>query len=163
MITSRILRAPFVQKTLSSKAAIADYLATPSWASSQLFATKTIAQQDSLTSPESTPENEPVLDSKLVAKLVRQAGLPPVPEGSAREQAILADLRSQLVFVDHICEVETQNLTPLVRLGDPVIKLSFENMATPIKPNQSKWVPTSLASEKNASFYVLKEGLRHED
>lgn len=166
MIPTLVLRsaasASFVQKSLGSKAAIADYLSSSSWSSSQLFDSHTITDASDQSSSHKTTI---VPDSKLIAKLVKQAGLPPVAPGSEREAAIIKDLNSQLVFVDHICEVDTAGIEPLVRLSDPLITLSFDQMKSPIvaKDSQIKWTPTALAAEKNASFYVLKEGLRRED
>lgn len=161
MIPTPALRS-FVQKSLNSKDEIVNFLsaASASWSSTQLFDTSKITEDAASSEPKKTF----VPDRSLIGKLMKQAGLPPVKSGSAREDSILRDLENQLVFVDHICEVDTTGLEPLVRLGDPVKTVSFEQMTTPIDPKDSKvkWDPTALAKEKNASFYVLKEGLRHE-
>lgn len=167
MIQSQVLKASlnnFAQKSFNSKASIAEYLNSPSWSSSQLFGTSDITDELDTTATEFA-QQKPSVDAALVSKLVKQAGLPPVEPNSTREAEILKDLQDQLVFVDHICEVNTEGIEPLVRLGDPVINLSFSEMKTPIEPKDSKikWNPTDLAAEKNGNLYVLKEGLRHEE
>lgn len=168
MISTKILRyaasSGFVQKSFNSKESIAKFLNTPSWSSSQLFSSSDISDSLDTSKPPHT-KDKPSINAALISKLVRQAGLPPVEPNSTREAEIIKDLQDQLVFVDHICEVDTKGIDPLVRLGDPVIKLSFSQMKTPIDPKDSKvkWSPVDLAAEKNGKLYVLKEGLRHED
>lgn len=108
----------FSQQTLDNKESIANYLNTPSWSSSQLFSSSDISDELSTTAEEVAKEKS-TIDSALIAKLVKQAGLPPVEPGSAREAEILKDMQDQLVFVDHICEVNTEGLEPLVQPGNP--------------------------------------------
>lgn len=87
----------------------------------------------------------------------------PVLPNSVEEQAIIKDLEGQLVFVNHICEVETANIEPLIRLGDVRLSLSFEDLVEGDEMGGKKeWTPTDLSREKNGPYYVLKEGLRRE-
>lgn len=158
------LASAFVQQSLGSREAITKYLATPTWTSSQLLQAKTIETDDTTTA--SSKEQPPVASSELITKLIKQSGLMPVAKGSVQETEIIKDLEGQLVFVNHICEVDTTGIEPLIRLGDTAegarVKLTYEDLAGPIKVEDVAWKPTELAQEKNGSFYVLKEGLRRE-
>lgn len=86
----------------------------------------------------------------------------PVTPGGTAEQEIIKDLKGQLVFVNHICEVDTEGIEPLIRLGDVKMRLSFEDISREIESEKVNWNPTSLSKEKSGPFYVLKEGLRRE-
>lgn len=153
------------QQALHSRQAIDQYLSQPTWTSSQLLQAHTIAPASST----STATKPPVATSALVAKLLKQSGLMPVLPNSVEEQAIIRDLEGQLVFVNHICEVETNGIEPLIRLGDVRLSLGFDDLLEEEtaagkhgEEGKERWTPTDLSSEKNGPYYVLKEGLRRE-
>lgn len=157
--------AAFVQQALRSRADIAKYLATPSWNTNQLLQAKIIDKQQAASTAKEQP---PLASSELIAKLIKQSGLMPVTKGSSQEAEIIKDLEGQLVFVNHICEVDTTGIDPLIRLGDSAegarTQFTYEDLANPITPKDAEvnWKPTELAHEKQGAFYVLKEGLRRE-
>lgn len=149
----------FVQQALDSKDAISAFLSKPTWTSSQLLQAKPITHADE---GAASASKQPIASSALVAKLLKQSGLMPVAPGSHAESQILRDLEGQLVFVNHICEVDTEGIEPLVRLGDVKLKLSFDDISGEIESTKVEWNPTGLAKERDGPFYILKEGLRHE-
>ncbi|CDO56384.1 hypothetical protein DV451_000214 [Geotrichum candidum] len=147
----------FVQKVLDTRPQIASFLASPKWTSQQLLKPASLSES-------TTPSDDLDTSPALVAKLLKQSGL---TASASTTDAIIKDLRSQLVFVNHICEVDTSNYTPLVRLGDnkcrvkvTIADLVNANENAPTKP--AEWKPVDLASEKNGPFYVLKEGLKRD-
>lgn len=146
----------FVQRTLSSSQDIASFLNTPTWTSRQLLGTSSITAS-------SSQHAAPIADSALIGKLLKQSGLMPVSPGSPEESKIISDLKGQLVFVNHISEVDTNGIEPLISLGEVKnrTKIRFEDIIEDDLPGDDiKWKPTDLAREKNGPFYVLKEGLR---
>jgi Asp-tRNA(Asn)/Glu-tRNA(Gln) amidotransferase C subunit len=139
---------------LRGRQEIAKALGTSTWKVSELFSSVPGMQH---TQP----------DPKLLSKLLKQAGLQAVPEGSEKEAMLLKELSKQLHFVEHISAVDTENVEPLVRIGGgsdrffDTHKLLQAEKKRP-DPSSNNWSPTQLAQQKSGDFYVLREGLRRE-
>ncbi|KAF5093068.1 hypothetical protein D0Z00_004260 [Geotrichum galactomycetum] len=145
----------FVQKVLNTRPQIVDFLSSPTWTSQQLLKPMSLTQTN-------TQNHELDTSPELIAKLLKQSGLT-----ATSTDAIIEDLRGQLVFVNHICEVDTKGYTPLVRLGDNKnrVKISIADLIHANEDAAKKpadWKPVTLAREKNGPFYVLKEGLKRD-
>ena len=79
-------------------------LCTPSWSVKSLF--------------ESTsPSQEPPITQKQLHHLLRLSALP-LPTSTMQEQRMIADLQSQLQFVQAIQSVDTANIEPLQSIRD---------------------------------------------
>lgn len=145
----------FVQKVLSTNPQIVDFLSTPSWTSQQLLKSTSLSDAHN-------QNHELDTSPELINKLLKQSGLT-----AASTEAIVNDLRGQLVFVNHICEVDTKDYEPLIRLGDKqnrtrVTIADLANANENVAQEKADWKPTDLAREKSGPFYVLKEGLKRD-
>jgi Glu-tRNAGln amidotransferase C subunit len=149
-----------IRTALESRQQIAELLKNPTWSVGDLFIKDPNADQAEKPTP------------KLLAKLLNQAGLNPVDGNIERQNHLLKEMENQLTFVEHIHNVDTTGLEPLVRIGAIPHTLSLEKMleleqdqpavaAETVGVNQ--WNPTGLATKKSGDFYMLEEGLRHED
>lgn len=139
---------------LRGRQEIAKALGSSTWKVSELF--------KSLPGVQHTQPN-----SELLSKLLKQAGLQAVPEGSEKEAKLLKELSNQLHFVEHVSAVDTTNVEPLVRIGggsDQYFDANKLLQAEKKQPDSSStnWSPTQLAEQKSGDFYVLREGLRRE-
>lgn len=158
MLFTRCLR-----KSLSGRSQIAAKLAQPTWTVSTLFDhdTKPASKADAQTISHS-------ITADLLNKLLKQAGLNPVESGSEKETTLLNELEKQLVLVEHIASIPTDDLRPLAQLIEAPLEATIELIeknqeVAPETVGKGAWKPTDLAAEKNGDFYVLKEGLRRED
>lgn len=141
---------------LASRSEIANLLSKPAWSVNDLFHTDS----------ESRKIHQPPTEQSL-EKLLKQSALESCQNDPERRKMLLKELTNQLVFVEHVANVDTKGLKPLVRIGGNSMAQEFTldkvNSSNNNSSNQNQtWKPTDLASEKNGKFYVLHEGLRRE-
>lgn len=91
-------------------------LSTPSWSVKSLF--------DS-----STPSPSPPITQKQLHHLLRLSALP-LPTSAAQEEKMIADLQSQLKFVQAIQSVDTTGVEPLQSIRDETKEAELENEIT---------------------------------
>lgn len=148
------------QSALESRQQIAKLLAKPTWSVGDLFIKDSKVDQAEKPTP------------KLLSKLLKQAGLNPIDGDIRRQEHLLKEMENQLTFVEHIHNVDTTGLEPLVRIGAVPQNISLEKMLQLEQDQPSTaaetvgtnaWRPTRFATKKSGDYYVIEEGLRHED
>lgn len=149
-----------VRTALESRKQIAELLKTPTWSVGELF----------IKDPNADRAEKP--NAKLLAKLLKQAGLNPIDGDVERQNHLLKEMETQLTFVEHINNVDTTGLEPLVRIGAVPRTLGMEKVLELEETTQpvaqetigaNAWNPTALATKKTGDYFVLEEGLRHEE
>lgn len=88
-----------------------ELIGSPGWTLEDLLPPH---QTDS--SPPET-DDDTSISSKTLHHLLNLSGLPP-PKSPAEESKLLAALYDQLHFVKHVQSVPTENIEPLIRIGD---------------------------------------------
>ncbi|KAK9364786.1 hypothetical protein V1509DRAFT_635247 [Lipomyces kononenkoae] len=120
-------------------------LSTPTWAIQSLL-------------PESTPENRHEdINPKSLRDLLRRSGLQ-FPKDNEDESKMLSDLQRQLVFVDHVQDVDTAGVEPLNRIGEDGPELTWSEAQTEEKELlQTVRDKPSIRHHMVRSFFYVKE------
>ncbi|KAK9430968.1 hypothetical protein V1505DRAFT_343633 [Lipomyces doorenjongii] len=102
-------------KRIETNADLESLLSKPTWAIQSLL-------------PESTPENRHEdINPQSLRDLLRRSGLQ-FPKDDEEEGKMLSDLQRQLVFVDHVQDVDTEGVEPLNRIGEDWPELKWEDV-----------------------------------
>ncbi|KAK9381636.1 uncharacterized protein V2V93DRAFT_367457 [Kockiozyma suomiensis] len=75
----------------------------------------------------SSGKANPDINSSSLRQLLRRSGLQ-VPTSEEEEQKLLRDLQRQLIFVDHVQDVDTTGIEPLNRIGEDGEQLRWEDL-----------------------------------
>ncbi|KAK9239254.1 hypothetical protein V1525DRAFT_398973 [Lipomyces kononenkoae] len=132
-------------KRIKTDQEVDSLLSTPTWAIQSLL-------------PESTPENRHEdINPKSLRDLLRRSGLQ-FPKDDEEERQMLSDLQRQLVFVDHVQDVDTVGVEPLNRIGEDGPEITWGEVQVEGKVLlQTVRDKTAIKQHMERSFFYVKE------
>ncbi|KAK7206872.1 hypothetical protein BZA70DRAFT_275238 [Myxozyma melibiosi] len=109
----------------------------------------------SLLSQSNPEELHSDINPSSLRQLLRRSGLQ-FPKDEQEERKLLFDLQRQLVFVDHVQDIDTSGIEPLNRIGEDGEKLQWEDLQT--EDNESEILSVKHFSEKlDRGYYVVRD------
>ncbi|KAK9459132.1 uncharacterized protein V1516DRAFT_681057 [Lipomyces oligophaga] len=110
--------------------------------------------------PQKDVSDLPEIDKIFVHALLRRSGLA-YPKTNEEEKTLQNDLKRQVVFVDHIKEVDTTGLEPLSRLTPPSEELTWNDLQD--EQGECQLIDREqFKSKLNHGMFYVKDGGRPE-
>ncbi|KAK9387488.1 hypothetical protein V1515DRAFT_600783 [Lipomyces mesembrius] len=142
---SSTVRPAIRTRRIETDAELESLLSKPTWAIQSLL-------------PESTPENRHEdINPQSLRDLLRRSGLQ-FPKDDEEEGKMLSDLQRQLVFVDHVQDVDTEGVEPLNRIGEDWPELKWEDVQ--VEENellQTVRDKASIRQHMERTFFYVKD------
>ncbi|KAK9457897.1 hypothetical protein V1511DRAFT_491170 [Dipodascopsis uninucleata] len=145
--SSSTLRAD--AKKLTSVEEIEEFISIPRWKVDMLLPDSTV---------DSSHEE---INSESLRQLLTRSGLQ-FPKTIHDEEKLLKDLKRQLVFVDHVGDIDTIGINPLNRVGVIGQELQWEDVQLE-GGDYDEWDVLQSASRTERGFFVLDETLKQEE
>ncbi|KAK9323972.1 hypothetical protein V1517DRAFT_318922 [Lipomyces orientalis] len=132
-------------KKIETVVELESLLSKPTWAIQSLL-------------PESTPENRHEdINPQSLRDLLRRSGLQ-FPKDAEEEAKMLSDLQRQLVFVDHVQDVDTDGVEPLNRIGEYGEELQWDDVQIePEELRQTVKDKLSIREHMERTFFYVKD------
>ncbi|KAJ8101756.1 hypothetical protein POJ06DRAFT_247800 [Lipomyces tetrasporus] len=134
-----------ITKKIETAVELESLLSKPTWAIQSLL-------------PESTPENRHEdINPQSLRDLLRRSGLQ-FPKDAEEEAKMLSDLQRQLVFVDHVQDVDTEGVEPLNRIGEYGEELQWDDVQVePKELLQTVKDKRSIREHMERTFFYVKD------